>query len=46
MLVTHQEVPVENARFMVIEPERWSPRKRTAVEAALDDEAAQNAEPV
>jgi heme exporter protein A len=46
MLVTHQEVPVENARLMVIEPERWSPRKRTAVEAALDDEAAQNAEPV
>ena len=44
MLVTHQEVPVEKARLMVIEPENWSPRKRTAVERALDDAAALEAE--
>ena len=44
MLVTHQEVPVEKARLMVIEPENWSPRKRTAVERAPDDAAALEAE--
>lgn len=44
MLVTHQEVPVERARLMVIEPERWAPVKRTAVERALDQAAAEAAE--
>ena len=44
MLVTHQEVPVEKARLMVIEPENWSPKKRSAVEKALDDAAALEAE--
>ena len=40
MLVTHQEVPVDGVEYLVIEPERWSPRRRTAVEAALDNESA------
>lgn len=44
MLVTHQEVPVEDARLMVIEPEKWSPRRRTAVERALDDASAEEAQ--
>lgn len=44
MLVTHQEVPVEGAELMVVEPERWSPRRRTAEERALDDSAAREAE--
>ena len=44
MLVTHQEVPVEKARLLVIEPETWSPVRRTAVERALDDAAADEAE--
>ncbi|MBP3438801.1 MAG: cytochrome c biogenesis heme-transporting ATPase CcmA [Sutterella sp.] len=44
MLVTHQEVPVEDARLMVIEPEKWSPRRRTAVERALDDANAAEAQ--
>lgn len=44
MLVTHQEVPVEKARSLVVEPEKWAPAKRTAVERALDDEAALEAE--
>ena len=44
MLVTHQEVPVEDARLMVVEPEKWSPRRRTAVERALDDASAAEAE--
>ena len=38
MLVTHQEVPVENARLLVIE--KWAPRRRSAVERAMDDAAA------
>lgn len=41
MLVTHQEVPVEGVKHLVIEPEQWAPRRRTAVERALDDESAQ-----
>ena len=44
MLVTHQEVPVEGARLMVVEPERWAPAKRSAVERALADEAARQEE--
>ena len=44
MLVTHQEVPVEDARLMVVEPGKWSPRRRTAVERALDDASAAEAE--
>lgn len=44
MLVTHQEVPVDGVEYLVIEPERWSPRRRTAVEAALDNESALEAE--
>lgn len=40
MLVTHQEVPVEGVTYLVIEPEQWAPRRRTAVERALDDESA------
>lgn len=41
MLVTHQEVPVEEARLVVIEPEKWAPVRRSAVERALAD-AAEN----
>ena len=44
MLVTHQEVPVDGVEYLVIEPERWSPRRRTAVEAALDNESALEAD--
>ena len=44
MLVTHQEVPVEGASLMVVEPERWSPRRRTAEERALADSDAREAE--
>ena len=44
MLVTHQEMPVEKARLLVVEPESGSPKKRTAVERALDDAAALEAE--
>ncbi len=39
MLVTHQEVPVDNAAIQVIEPEKWAPRRRSAIEKALDDAA-------
>lgn len=39
MLVTHQEVPVEKARILVVEPEKWAPAKRSAVERAMDDQA-------
>ena len=42
--VTHQEVPVDGVEYLVIEPERWSPRRRTAVEAALDNESALEAD--
>ena len=44
MFVTHQEVPVDGVESLVIEPERWSPRRRTAVEAALDNESALEAD--
>lgn len=40
MLVTHQEVPVDPEHLCVIEPERWAPRRRTAVERAMADAAA------
>lgn len=40
VLVTHQEVDVPGASVHVVEPERWAPKKRTRVEAALDDEQA------
>lgn len=43
MLVTHQEVPVDGAQLMVIEPEKFSPRRRSAVERAMDNELAQAA---
>lgn len=44
MLVTHQEVPLQAGERMVIEPEKFAPRKRTAVERALDDAHALEAE--
>ncbi len=44
MLVTHQEVPLSVGERMVIEPERFAPKKRSAVERALDNEQAQEAE--
>ncbi len=44
MLVTHQEVPLSAGEKLVIEPERWAPKKRSAVEKALDNAAALEAE--
>ena len=44
MLVTHQEVPVDKSQLHIIEPERWAPRRRSAVERAMDDAAAAEAE--
>ena len=44
MLVTHQEVPVDKSQLHIVEPERWAPRRRSAVERALDDAAAAEAE--
>lgn len=43
MLVTHQEVPLKVGERLLVEPEHWAPRRRSAVEKALDDEAAQEA---
>ena len=37
MLVTHQEVPVDPKHLFVIEPERWAPKRRSAVERAMAD---------
>lgn len=44
MLVTHQEVPVDRSQLCIVEPEHWAPRRRTAVERAMDDAAALEAE--
>ena len=44
MLVTHQEVPVDPKHLFVIEPERWAPKRRSAVERAMADAAAAEAE--
>ena len=44
MLVTHQEVPVDKSQLHIVEPERWAPRRRSAVERAMDDAAAAEAE--
>ena len=44
MLVTHQEVPLAAGEKMVIEPEKFAPRRRSAVERALDDAAALEAQ--
>ncbi len=44
ILVTHQEVAVEKDRYLVIEPERWAPAGRSAVERALADDEANEAE--
>ena len=43
MLVTHQEVPVDPKHLFVIEPERWAPKRRSAVERAMADAAAAEA---
>lgn len=43
MLVTHQEVPVPEANIQIVEPERFSPRRRTREEIALADQQAQRA---
>jgi heme exporter protein A len=40
MLVTHQEVDVPGVAPVLLEPEKWAPRRRSAVETALADEAA------
>lgn len=40
VLVTHQEVDVPGAAVQVVEPEDWAPRRRSRVEAALDDAQA------
>ena len=42
--VEPQTVVVDGVEYLVIEPERWSPRRRTAVEAALDNESALEAD--
>ena len=44
MLVTHQEVPVDPKHLFIIEPERWAPKRRSAVERAMADAAAAEAE--
>ena len=44
MLVTHQEVPVDPKHLVVVEPEKWAPRRRSAVERAMADAAAAEAE--
>lgn len=44
MLVTHQEVSLAAGEKMVIEPEKFAPRRRSAVERALDDAAALEAQ--
>lgn len=44
MLVTHQEVPVDKSQLHIVEPERWAPRRRSAVERAMDDAVAAEAE--
>lgn len=40
VIVTHQEVDVPRASVQIVEPENWAPRRRTRVEAALDEAQA------
>lgn len=39
MLVTHQEVPVNDTKIVTIEPENWAPRRRSFVERKMAEAA-------